>query len=177
MAGDRGLATTSVPHEDQLWAFRRSRCDQRRFAVLSGKRFDAPDLRRLTGWTQRIIRSALRSCRSRASCALPRATQDPSISGFFHRYPAPLAGGRPTGFRQSGTGHENQEFHQGVEVSAPRQPCGAAARSDLRHQQDAAPLQGTPGLIPDCHGTRLGRVFSTTLKIAVIRANITVVEV
>jgi hypothetical protein len=135
-----------------------------------------PDRRRLTGRARRIIRGALRSCRSQASSAWSCASQDPSISGFFHRYPAPLAGGRPTGFRQSGTGHEDQEFHQGLEVAAPRQPRGASPRPDLRHQQDAAPLQGTPGLIPGCHGCCRGRVFSITLKIAVIRANITAVE-
>ena len=139
-----------------------------------------PDRRRLTGRARRIIRGALRSCRSRASSAWSCASQDPSISGFFHRYPAPLAGGRPTGFRQSGTGHEDQEFHQGVEVAAPRQPRGASPRPYLRHQQDAAPLQGTPGLRLrlrlGCHGRCRCRVFSTTLNIPVTRANITAVE-
>ena len=43
---------------------------------------------------------------------------------------------------------ENSQFAEVAARPPPRQPPGAPPRPALRHQQDAAPLQGPPGLSP-----------------------------
>src|SRR5690606_21511962 len=49
--------------------------------------------------------------------------------------------------RRPRTCHESQEFAQIATLAPPREPCGPAERPGLRDQQDAAALQGSPGLI------------------------------
>jgi hypothetical protein len=49
--------------------------------------------------------------------------------------------------------HEDQEFTQGVAQAPSQQPCGSAAWTPLRHQQDQPAFQGAAGLgsiaVPD----------------------------